>query len=207
MTRRTTSKGKTKEASIVEAATRLFRAKGYAGAATAKIAAAAGVTERTLFRYFPSKQSLYRRVMLPAVLSATIPTELADTGKLFASDVEKFAEWERRILETRLAIVKQSAAQFRLLLATLMTDDEIRSTTIKLWRKTLWENALAGVRRYQKRGQLRTDMPAEPIARAIIVANVGYLVARALLEPGSDWDDKVEIDATMELLLDGIARR
>jgi AcrR family transcriptional regulator len=207
MTRPTTSKRKSKETSIVEAATRLFRANGYAGTATAKIAEAAGVTERTLFRYFPSKQSLYRRVMLPAVLSATIPTELADTGKLFASDIEKFADWERRILETRLAIVKQSAAQFRLLLATLMTDDEIRSTTIQLWRKTLWENALAAVRRYQKRRQLRSDMPAEAIARAIIVANVGYLVARALLEPGSDWDDKVEIDATMELLLDGIGRR
>ena len=75
-----------KEAAILAAATSLFGAKGYRGARTADIAARAGVTERTLFRYFPSKDQLYRRVMFPAVLAATMPRELTETGKLFALD-------------------------------------------------------------------------------------------------------------------------
>jgi TetR/AcrR family transcriptional regulator len=196
-----------REARIIEAATRLFGGKGYAGTRTAAIAAAAGVTERTLFRYFPTKESLYRRVMFPAVLSAAIPTELADTARLFASDLEKFSVWERRILRTRLDVVRQSAPQFRLLLATLMTDGEIRNSTIALWRKNLWSNALASVRRYQRRRQVRSDVSVEAIARAIIVANVGYIVARALLAPEGDWNDDADVDATVELLLNGVARR
>ena len=68
-----------KEAAILAAATEIFGAKGFRDARTADIAASAGVTERTLFRYFPTKDSLYRRVMFPAVLAATMPRELTET--------------------------------------------------------------------------------------------------------------------------------
>ena len=47
-----------REAAILAAATAIFGAKGYRDARTAEIAASAGVTERTLFRYFPSKDRL-----------------------------------------------------------------------------------------------------------------------------------------------------
>src|SRR3954465_11220376 len=81
-----------KEAAILQAATRLFSDKGFRGTRTADIAAAARVTERTLFRYFPSKDELYRRVMFPAVLAATMPRELAETAKLFDTESESFAD-------------------------------------------------------------------------------------------------------------------
>ena len=48
-----------KEEAILQAATAIFCAKGYRDARTADIAASAGVTERTLFRYFPTKDQLY----------------------------------------------------------------------------------------------------------------------------------------------------
>jgi AcrR family transcriptional regulator len=83
-----------KEAAILQAATRLFGEKGR-GARTADIAAAAGVTERTLFRYFPSKDRLYQRVMFPALLAATMPRELTETAKLFAADSETFPRLAR----------------------------------------------------------------------------------------------------------------
>lgn len=62
-----------REAAIVRAATRLFDEKGFAAAHTAEIALLAGVTERTLFRYFPTKDALYGRVMFPAILAAALP--------------------------------------------------------------------------------------------------------------------------------------
>lgn len=62
--------GSSKEAAIVDAATRLFAENGYEATRTADIAAAAGVTERTLFCYFASKEKLYRRVMVPTLLAA-----------------------------------------------------------------------------------------------------------------------------------------
>jgi TetR/AcrR family transcriptional regulator len=191
-----------KEAAILQAATRLFGEKGR-GARTADIAAAAGVTERTLFRYFPSKDSLYRRVMFPAVLAATMPRELTETAKLFAADSESFREWHRRVLKLRTGAARAAAPQFRLMLATLMTDEAMRRKVIAIWKKNLWQHAVDTVARYQKRKQLRADVTPERIARAIISLNLGYIVARALLAPDAAWDDEAEVEATVELLLDG----
>ncbi|HEY5897362.1 MAG TPA: helix-turn-helix domain-containing protein [Burkholderiales bacterium] len=195
-----------REAAILQAATALFGAKGYRGARTAEIAAAAGVTERTLFRYFSSKEKLYRRVMFPAVLAATMPRELTETGKLFAADSETFRDWHRRVLKLRTGAARAAAPQFRLMLATLMTDEALRGKVLAIWKKNLWQHALNTVDRYQKRKQLRTDVPAAAIARAIISLNLGYIVARALLAPDAAWDDDTEIEATVELLLRGAGR-
>jgi AcrR family transcriptional regulator len=196
-----------REAAILRAATRLFGANGYRGARTADIAAAAGVTERTLFKYFASKEALHRRVMFPAVLAATMPCELTETGKLFAADSESFAQWHRRVLKLRIDAARVAAPQLRLLLATLMTEEPVRRKVIAIWRENLWRHALRTVRRFQKRGELRAGLRPEVIARAIISLNLGYIIARALLAPEARWDDDAEIAATVGLLLDGAAQR
>src|SRR4051812_41152686 len=105
-----------KEAAILDAATRLFGDRGLEATRTADIAAAAGVTERTLFRYFPTKQDLYRRVMFPALAAAAVPRALMDAGELFGTEAETVAEWHRRVLSLRLDAAKKAAPQFRLLL-------------------------------------------------------------------------------------------
>jgi AcrR family transcriptional regulator len=195
-----------KEAAILAAASEIFGARGYRDARTADIAALAGVTERTLFRYFPTKEQLYQRVVFPAVLAATMPRELTETGKLFASDSESFRDWHRRVLKLRLGAARASAPQFRLVLATLMSDAALREKVVRIWRENLWQHALATVERFQRRKQLRTDLPREAIARAIISLNLGYIIARALLAPDASWDDDAEVEATVELLLAGAAK-
>lgn len=81
-----------------------------------------------------------------------------------------------------------------------MTDEALRREVIELWKKNLWETAVAAVRRFQQRGQLRSDLPAEAIARGIISLNLGYIIARALLAPEAAWNDAAEVDATVELM-------
>ncbi len=193
------------EAALLRAAARLFAEKGYDAARTAQIAAMAGVTERTLFRYFPTKGALYRRVTFPATLAAALPRELAHVCRLFACEAEGFADWHRRILKTRIEAAGQAEPQFRVLIAALMTDENARRTVIGLWKKGVWEAALAAIRRYQKRGQLRHDVRPEAIARALISLNLGYIVARTLLAPEARWNDAAEVEATIELLLRGAA--
>ncbi|SEK27626.1 TetR/AcrR family transcriptional regulator [Streptacidiphilus jiangxiensis] len=55
--RREQNKRRTHEA-LIEAAGQLFQERGYEATTVRDIAAAAGVGERTFFRYFPSKESL-----------------------------------------------------------------------------------------------------------------------------------------------------
>jgi AcrR family transcriptional regulator len=196
-----------REAAILKAATQVFGAKGYKAARTADIASAAGVTERTLFRYFPTKEALYQRVMAPAIIEAAFPRELADTGRLFGDASESVAQWERRILRTRLDIVTRSAPQFQLLVATLITDAKMRRKVIKVWKEKILGNALIAIRRYQERGELRKDLSPETIARAVISLNVSYLIACALIAPEADWDHEAEIEATVDMLLNGVRQR
>jgi AcrR family transcriptional regulator len=194
-----------REAAIIQAATRLFGKQGYEATHTAQIASIAGVTERTLFRYFPSKNALYRRVIFPAILAAALPRDLSHISRLFASDTEIYSDWHRRILKMRIEVAKQAGPQFRLLIPTLMTDENVRRRVIELWKKSLWETAVAAIRRFQRRGQLRHDVRPEAIARAVISLNLGYIVARALLAPDAKWNDQAEIDATVELMMRGAA--
>ena len=48
-----------RKAQIVDVAIRLFGEKGFSGTTTKAIATSAGVSEATIFRHFPSKESLY----------------------------------------------------------------------------------------------------------------------------------------------------
>src|SRR5687768_8287931 len=89
-----------REAAIVRAAT------------TAVLRSLAGLTERTLFRYFPTKDALYRRVMFPAILAAALPRELGDIARLFASDSEGYSDWHGRILKMRVEVAKNAGPQF-----------------------------------------------------------------------------------------------
>jgi AcrR family transcriptional regulator len=192
-----------KEAAILQAATRLFGEKGYEATRTADIAAAAKVTERTLFRYFASKEKLYRRVMFPALLVAAVPRALMDAGELFGTEADTVAEWHQRVLKLRVAAAREAAPQFRLLIASLMSDDALRGKVLAIWRENVLKPLLVTLRRFQKRGQLRSDLPTETLARAIISLNLGYIFARALLAPDANWDDEREIAATVDVLLHG----
>lgn len=193
----------TKEAAIVDAATRLFGERGYEATHTADVAAAAGVTERTLFRYFPSKEKLYRRVMFPALLVAALPRALTDAGSLFATDADSYADWHRRVLRERLATARQSVPQYRLLIASVMGDEALRRKVIGIWTGSVLEPLLGSLRRFQERGQLRKDLDLRTAARALISLNLGYIVSAALLAPEMPWNDAAEIEATVDLLLRG----
>src|SRR5438067_412687 len=48
---------------LLEIALNVFSRKGFNGATTKEIAAAAGVTEAIIFRHFPTKQALYQAVL------------------------------------------------------------------------------------------------------------------------------------------------
>jgi TetR/AcrR family transcriptional regulator len=192
-----------KEAAILEAATRLFGEKGYEATHTLDIAAAAGVTERTLFRYFRSKEKLYKRVMFPALLAAAVPRALTDAGRLFATDARSVTEWHRTILKLRVAAAKQAVPQYRMLVAALMTDAGLRPKVIEIWKQNVLHPLVGTIRRYQERGQLRSDLTPEILARAFISLNLGYIFARTLLAPEAAWNDDAEINATVELLLRG----
>ena len=82
---------------IQDAADRLFAERGYAETTVRDVADAAGVTERTLFRYFTGKEALLVRdieAWLPT-LTAEIRDRPAGEAPLDAVEGAIFSLWER----------------------------------------------------------------------------------------------------------------
>ena len=48
---------------LIDAARRVFAERGFRGATTRQIAAAAGVTEALIFQHFPDKDALYDAIL------------------------------------------------------------------------------------------------------------------------------------------------
>jgi AcrR family transcriptional regulator len=59
--------GPERRAGIIKAVRKVFVEKGFHGTTTRELAAAAGVSEALLFKHFPSKEALYRAMLLSCV--------------------------------------------------------------------------------------------------------------------------------------------
>jgi TetR/AcrR family transcriptional regulator len=184
-----------KEAAILAAAERLFAERGFAGTRSAEIARAAGVTERTLFKYFPDKDALLRRVAYPAFLEAA-----ANPDQAGAATVEA---WFTGFVRARLAWAQRSPHALRLVLVELTTSAEARRRFGALWKRQLWSGAVKAVARFQAAGELRRDLDAESLARMAVSLALGYLVTRTVVAPSLAWDDGREIARLLEVLRRG----
>ena len=77
-------KSETRRAQLIGAATKLFSERGYNGTTTKEIASSAGVNEALIFRYFPSKEVLYRGVIDEYVKSSRKPEWHAEIRRCMA---------------------------------------------------------------------------------------------------------------------------
>lgn len=106
---------------IVSAAVPLFARNGFTGTTTRELAAAAGVSEALLFKHFPSKQSLYREILLlgcegdPALERlATLPASTETLTGMIRFMVRRFvlcAEIERDEIESRMRLLLHSCLE------------------------------------------------------------------------------------------------
>ncbi|MGH8688781.1 MAG: TetR/AcrR family transcriptional regulator [Burkholderiales bacterium] len=181
---------------ILEAAERLFAERGYAAARTAEIARAAKVTERTLFKYFPDKDTLLERVLSPAILAAATPPPSGEAP---------FSAWFETLLRQRIAVAGARPHALRVVLVELLTRAESRRRFAPLWKRDLWGGLVRAVARFQARGELRADLDAESLARMVLSLALGYLLTRTLVAPELAWDDGREIARLLEVLRRGAA--
>ena len=82
---------------ILETSLRLFSEKGYLGATTKEISAESDVAEVTLFRHFPSKESLFQEVLsaytfLPTLKGIMPSVEVMPYEKALAEIARRFIE-------------------------------------------------------------------------------------------------------------------
>jgi len=193
-----------KERDILTAAVDLLGQRGVDGATTAEIAKRAGVTERTLFRYFPSKRDLVRRVLAPTILRTILTRE----WKPFAALLEgSAAEGGQRpmFVSDRFAGLTANPPVARALFGELARNPELRNDLARLWRRHFWNPMLATVTELKEEGALRKDVDLEALVWAIDCLNIGYLFLRNIHAADRKWDDAKELEKMADILLHGSA--
>lgn len=193
----------TKHLDVLWTAARLFAHQGLAQTTTREIAAAAGTTERTLFKHFGSKDGLVQAVIAQAVLPHLAPTSLGALRRVIEAHGDDFVSWHEALLTARSDAMRESPDLTRLLLVELLRDEALRARFEEAWRPAVWAPLLALVRQRQDRGSLRSDVNAETLVRAFLSLNVGFLVARHVLAPQLAWDEAGERAALTRIFATG----
>src|SRR5258706_14760004 len=83
---------------ILREGLRCFAARGFSGTTTREVAAGVGITEAALYRYFPSKESLYSAIIERKIATPPLVDLLADDAAR-RDDVAVFTGLARGVLE------------------------------------------------------------------------------------------------------------
>lgn len=152
---------------ILDAAVDVVAERGFAGATTREIAAAAGINEVTLFRRFGTKANLLREAMLRELSAFTGPEGVRHTGDLHADLVH--------IVELYRALVHKRGRLIPVLLAEVSRSPDLR-TVVEIPQRAI--SAIAEVlARYQAEGALVREPPLQAAAALLAPILVAAVVA------------------------------
>lgn len=196
-----------KERSILSAAEGLFSEKGYSDTPTAEIAKKAGVTERTLFRYFPSKDDLLKRVMFPVLLKVIVPAQIKKLKVLLKESDTGIEGMFKNIFRDRLSMAGENKGKIRFILGEILKNEALRVQVVKLWEKELWTEVVRAVENLQKKGQIRNDLKSTTIARTMLSLIMAYVLAKNVMGTNPKWNDEDEIEKIFDILMNGISPR
>jgi TetR/AcrR family fatty acid metabolism transcriptional regulator len=189
-----------RQSQILRAAQRVFAERGYHAANVAEVAAAAGVSQGTVYHYFDSKEALLMAVYeewetanlqqeMEAALAAT-PTasgKLALVARAAAQRIEGSYELLKAQIEFWSHIPRHEAIRER----------------FKMMFARMSAQIAAVVREGMDAGEFR-EMDAECIARWLIAGFDGLIIQWLADRASIDW--QASTDTLIELMLGGLLR-
>jgi AcrR family transcriptional regulator len=171
-------------ARLLSAAMAAFTEHGADDTSLEEIARRAGVGIGTLYRHFPTRQSL-----LEAVYRDQVEALRARADELTGSDApsEALAAWLRALMT--FSSTKQSLTSA--LLATIGKESDLLSACSKV----IWDAADVLLKRAQEAGAVRADADARDLIRLVHAVNIA--TQRAPTDPGQS-------ERLLGLILDGL---
>lgn len=195
-----------RERGILEAAARVFSAKGYDGSRTREIAREAGISEALMFRHFPSKNALLMAVVQPFIEKFAKPVFLNPARRLLKEHAEDPVEDVlREVIRDRFALFRDNQR----LIMTLVMEAARRPELLEIVRRQIVPEIVAlassAIGPARRRGVLR-NLDDGLLLRSFLSLVVGAM-ALSTLAPESfpRGDEKKDIDAIVDLFLHGAA--
>lgn len=188
---------------IVSAALESFSRTGFSGTTTREIAAAAGVSEALLYRFFPDKEALYEAIIRRKLADAPAdpyPREAARRGD------------DREVLRAVAAgMLKRMTADpslMRLLLHSGMEGHALSASFYRLRIRETLDFLEAYLRRRMRAGAIRR-LDASIVARAFCGAISHHVLMLELFEAEKRrrTDPAAFVEAVVTMTLQGLAPR
>lgn len=195
-----------KQKKIIVAAIEAFAEKGFASTSTSEIAKSAGVAEGTIFRHYKTKKDLLMSIVAPMVTRSIAPFVIKDMEKVLNHEYEKFEDFLRAMIENRIAFIGKNTLLFKILIQEIPFQPELKDLFKEHIGARVIERFTKIIEHYQEKGEL-VDLPPSTIIRMTVFSIFGYLVTRNLLLPELKWDDKTEIERTIQFIMHGISAR
>ncbi len=178
---------------MLDAAQRLFAAHGVDGTTTREIAAAAGTTERTLFKHFGSKQGLVQAAIAQVSFVAMQEEAYARIAESRPFTAEEFAEWHAWFLRDRVGMASAAPETYAVLFRELFRDGDFRIDYAQRWLAGVFQPLSFHLAKMQESGEIASRQSPHALASAFFSMAIGYLVSRFVLMPDFAWDDEGNI--------------
>ncbi len=195
-----------KQEDILKAAEDLFTKHGFLETPTAEIARQANVTEKTLFKHFPSKDDLLRRILFPWILRTLLPTQVRRMKDTFNGE-RSFGETFLAFARDRIVELGRNKNKMKFVLTELLRNNKARQKIHDIWVEQVWHDAVAVVERAQKEGKIRSDINATTLVRMQIALVAGFAARKVLFTENEPIDDEKDLQEVLDILLHGIARK
>ncbi len=189
-----------RRAQVLREASRLFGSAGFKGTTTRDIAAAVGITEAALYRYYPSKEAMYAAI-LDARAAASDLLGSVEPAARAGDDRAVFAG----IALTLLRSVDDDPSILRLILYSALEGHELSLPFQEQRILRLREFLTTYIERRAREGVFRGIDPALT-ARAFMSMLVGQLIGRHVFgnrEPSAQSPEQVA-ETFVSIFLDGI---
>ncbi len=190
-----------KEADILLAAERVFADRGVHQSTTAEIAKVANVTEKTLFRYFPQKDILIKRVLFSLVLRTIVPHQLKSVRAIIQENSESPESFLRTLFANRVESAKANRNQFKLFANEILANEELRKKAYGVAEKFLFSSIYQIFEKFRDQGLVRQDLDLEIMVKFVLQSLTSQILFNIIL---ADEPKEIDIKSTLTLLLDSI---
>jgi len=186
---------------LLESALDLFARKGFEGATTKEIAAAAGVTEAIIFRHFPNKHALYSAVLDYKHESGEVAAVVAQWQTIMdANDDEGLF---RAIINKVIGDYHRDARMNRVLLFAALEGHEAGLAQHRQRSFPVFERLCRYVSRRQAEGAIRPGNPGAILA-AVVGTAAYFAQMTTLFGFCADWDGSQVAEEFVQLLMNGV---
>jgi TetR/AcrR family transcriptional regulator len=188
---------------LVSVAIDLFSQKGFNGATTREIAAAAGVTEAIIFRHFKTKEHLYTAIIDQRFASPLTAVWLVRLRQ--AMDRNDDEAVVRQLIEAIISTHKNDPKFERLMLYAALERNEIALRYMRKMTSQIVDTFRAYFARRQREGRLRTVSPDTALIAVVGMAQHYALCkyVHSFNDPG--LSDEQAIESFTRIALNGLS--